>query len=488
MEQYTVQKGDSLWKISRKFGIDINELANINGLLTKAEQHIIQPGQVLSLPSKDKVYDTQLTLRIYDLVWRPLRDAKLRVTFDGKTYDYVTDSTGVVAGLLIEDSTKGIKIELQHLNKKEYILIADHKKLPLGTLSLRISSREMIIKGSTSVKQGTQQSSKQQEKEKAKQKGSSTASSPSESKTKENQTPSVNQTTRTEGGAPTSVSNIGNVSEGLRLPPEAEQYRDYVIEAAKKYDFQPEGLAALIYAESRWKANATNSTGSGAVGLGQFKPETWLSLCAKPESKVYQFITEKYSYQKLIYKNKKLWGELGDGSITEIDKDTVLSLRANAAYNIDMIGLLDRQSIEQLVNDWNLQSIRALEPDEIVKVAYLVHMNGTLGAVDIIMNGREIFHNKYEEDNKPTELIYENRLQSNLKNADAEQRFYSIDGSFRTAFVAWMIGYFDSIIIPDHYRVEPGGKNFSTKDIIHKINPDYNPEINLPTVAAMNSQ
>lgn len=63
MEQYTVQKGDSLWKISRKFGIDVNELANINGLLTKAEQHIIQPGQVLSLPSKDKVYDTQLTLR-----------------------------------------------------------------------------------------------------------------------------------------------------------------------------------------------------------------------------------------------------------------------------------------------------------------------------------------------------------------------------------------------------------------------------------------
>ncbi|HBR6365349.1 TPA: LysM peptidoglycan-binding domain-containing protein, partial [Klebsiella pneumoniae] len=223
MEQYTVQKGDSLWKISRKFGIDVNELANINGLLTKAEQHIIQPGQVLSLPSKDKVYDTQLTLRICDLVWRPLGDAKLRLTFDGKTCDYVTDSTGVVAGLLIEDSTKGIKVELQHLNKKEYILIADHKKLPLGTLSLRISSREMIIKGSTRVKQGTQQSSKQQEKEKAKQRNDSSASGPSESRTAESPTPSVNQTTRTEGGAPTSVSNIGNVSEGLRLPPEAEQ-------------------------------------------------------------------------------------------------------------------------------------------------------------------------------------------------------------------------------------------------------------------------
>ncbi|HGH4735847.1 LysM peptidoglycan-binding domain-containing protein [Klebsiella pneumoniae] len=81
MEQYTVQKGDSLWKISRKFGIDVNELANINGLLTKAEQHIIQPGQVLSLPSKDKVYDTQLTLRICDLVWRPHWQCKTQTHF-----------------------------------------------------------------------------------------------------------------------------------------------------------------------------------------------------------------------------------------------------------------------------------------------------------------------------------------------------------------------------------------------------------------------
>ncbi|EPY6965626.1 transglycosylase SLT domain-containing protein [Klebsiella pneumoniae] len=73
----------------------------------------------------------------------------------------------------------------------------------------------------------------------------------------------------------------------------------------KKYAFQPEGLSALIYAESRWKANATNPTGSGAVGLGQFKPDTWLSLCAESESKIYQLITGKYSYQKLVYKNRK---------------------------------------------------------------------------------------------------------------------------------------------------------------------------------------
>ncbi|WP_373853160.1 peptidoglycan DD-metalloendopeptidase family protein [Klebsiella variicola subsp. variicola] len=473
MEQYTVQKGDSLWKISRKFGIDVNELANINGLLTKAEQHIIQPGQVLSLPSKDKVYDAQLTLRICDLVWRPLGDAKLRLTFDGKTCDYVTDSTGVVAGLLIEDSTKGIKVELQHLNKKEYILIADHKKLPLGTLSLRISSREMIIKGSTRVKQGTQQSSKQQGKEKAKQRNDSSASGPSESRTAESPTPSVNQTTRTEGGAPTSVSNIGNVSEGLRLPPEAEQYRDYIIETAKKYEFQPEGLSALIYAESRWKANATNPTGSGAVGLGQFKPDTWLSLCAESESKIYQLITGKYSYQKLVYKNRKLFGELVDGTITEIDKDTVLSLRVNAEYSIDMIGLYDRQGVNNLSDV--LIGVSSLEPDELVKLSYLIHHNGESGAYDIIMNGAgtEKKYRVYTNEN------LKSRLESNVNDADAK-KYLSIDGKGRTAYVAWLVSYYRAIIVPDDYRVIPKEKDYDLKDIIKKLNPNFDLNTELP--------
>ncbi|MBO2029488.1 LysM peptidoglycan-binding domain-containing protein [Klebsiella pneumoniae] len=80
MEQYTVQKGDSLWKISRKFGIDVNELANINGLLTKAD-HILSSPVRLSLPSKDKVYDTQLTLRICDPRLAPAWQCKTQTHF-----------------------------------------------------------------------------------------------------------------------------------------------------------------------------------------------------------------------------------------------------------------------------------------------------------------------------------------------------------------------------------------------------------------------
>lgn len=482
MEKYTVQAGDSLWKISRNFTIDINELYNINGLNTKAEQHIIQPGQILTLPSKDKIYDTQLTLKIYDLAWRSLNIARLKLTFDGKIHDFVTDGAGSVAGLLIENSTKGIKVELQHLNKKEYILIADHKQLPLGKKTLKISSREMIMKGSTSVEKGTQQSSKQQEKEKAKQenKAPSTKSNTPENKPKENIAPTINQTTRTEGGTPTSVSNIGNVSEGLRLPKEAEKYRNFIIETAKKYNFLPEGLAALIYAESRWKSDATNTVGSGAVGLGQFKPDTWLPLCTSKESKVYKFLTSKYSYKDITYKDEKIFGTLDDSTSIEINKDTLLALRVNAEYNIDMIGVYSQQSISYM--EKRSLPVSSLNSDEIIKLIYFSHMNGGAGAYDIIMN-KKVTNKKYKI---YPESSFENRLKSNLKNAKLENRYHSIDGTFRTAFISWMVTFYDSTIVPDHFRVKPNNKNYSTKDIIKKLNSDFDVNTDLPPLDSKN--
>lgn len=490
MEQYTVQPGDSLWKISRRFGVEINDLISINSFNTRAKQHIIHPGQVLVLPSKEKTYDTQLNLNICDLRWRPLKNAKLKLTFDGKTRDYITDSNGSVAGILIEDSTKGIKVELQHLDKKQFILIAHHPKTPLGNKILRINSREMVLKGNTLLKTGTQQSSKQQEKAKAKNNNTSLTTSTvlskhTPNKLPANQTQPVNRTTRTEGGIPTNVSNIGNVSEGLLLPPQAEKYRSYIIEAAKKYDFLPEGLAALIYAESRWKANATNSVGSGAVGLGQFKPVTWLEMSAHEQSKVYQYLTEKYAYQTLIYKEKKLYGTVisptGEIKEEEINQDVVLSLRSNEEYNIDMIGLYDRKGINDLSK--KLPNISSLCPDELVKLAYLIHMNGRSGAYDIIMNKE-----KTEEDYKIySESSFKDRLKSNVNNQEKQDRYFSIDETYRTAFIAWMVEFYDATVVPEHFRVKPTGKIYSIKETIKKLNPGLNVKTDLPPLSTQTS-
>lgn len=473
MEKYTVQTGDSLWKISRKFNINIHELASINRLNTKAEQHIIHPGQVLNLPTKDKPYDTQLDLKLYDLAWRPLKSAKVRLMFDSKTHGYVTDGTGSVAGLLIEDSSKGIKVELQHLNQKDYIVIANHEKLPLGKKTLKISSREMIVKGSTSAEKGTQQSTKQQEKEKAKQGSKESSKSGADKNTKEKTQPEINKTTRTEGGAPTSVSNIGNVSEGLRLPPEAEQYRDYIIDTAKKYGFQPEGLAALIYAESRWKASASNASGSGAVGLGQFKPNTWLTMCTDPQSKVYQMLTKKYSYKTLEYTGGKLYGVLPSDIKEEVSRSAVLELRINPEYNIDLIGLYDKRGIDSIATA--LPSTSTLEPDEVIKLAYLIHHNGENGAYDIIMNGVQVAGNYKVYTDEDLKV----RLKNNV-SSDVYHRYLSIDERGRTAYVAWLITHYNSIIVPDDYRVIPKKQKSNLKDILKKLNPNFEINTNLP--------
>ncbi|WP_337261586.1 MULTISPECIES: LysM peptidoglycan-binding domain-containing M23 family metallopeptidase [unclassified Serratia (in: enterobacteria)] len=475
MEQYTVQAGDSLWKISRRFGIDINDLTRVNGLNTKAKQHIIHPEQVLVIPSKEKTYDTQLNLNICDLRWRPLKDARLKLTFDGKTHDYITDGSGSVAGILIEDSTKGIKVELQHLDRKQYIVIANHPKAPLGNKTLRINSREMVVKGNTLVKTGTQQSTKQQEKEKAKRNSSPSTTSTAPPRAAANipqasQTQPINQTTRTEGGIPTSVSNIGNVSGGLRLPPQAEQYRDYIIEAARKYDFQPEGLAALINAESSWRSNARNSTGSGAVGLGQFKKSAWLEGSGNPASKVYQRLNTQYPDRQIAYENRNIY-YIDSNERKELITNQVLALRTNAEYSIDMVGLYDRKGVDAIGNIF--PAAASLTPDELVKLAYLVHHEGVRGAYDIIMDGQGTRYDPFDD------AVLGDRAATNIAARDLP-RYQSIDSNDRTTYVAWLAEFIDTCVVAEHFRVLPKGENPLTKGIIKKLNPAFNRNIDVP--------
>jgi spore germination cell wall hydrolase CwlJ-like protein len=52
---YTVLPGDSLWKISQKFGTSYNQIMSLNGL----NDVIIYPGQVLQVPGNDDTYTVQ---------------------------------------------------------------------------------------------------------------------------------------------------------------------------------------------------------------------------------------------------------------------------------------------------------------------------------------------------------------------------------------------------------------------------------------------
>ena len=52
VEVHVVQKGDTLWKISRQFGVSFDELKRVNGHL--ANPDYIVPGMKITLPARSK--------------------------------------------------------------------------------------------------------------------------------------------------------------------------------------------------------------------------------------------------------------------------------------------------------------------------------------------------------------------------------------------------------------------------------------------------
>lgn len=57
------------------------------------------------------------------------------------------------------------------------------------------------------------------------------------------------------------------------------KYEQEIIDAGEKYGLEPQLIAAVIYAESKFDENATSS--AGARGLMQIMPETFQWLCEK---------------------------------------------------------------------------------------------------------------------------------------------------------------------------------------------------------------
>ena len=73
---YVVKKGDSLYKISKEFGVDINDLINVNDL----KSNLIYPNQVLIIPKK--VVGEGIYFEEY-------------ITKNNETLDFISQVTGV---------------------------------------------------------------------------------------------------------------------------------------------------------------------------------------------------------------------------------------------------------------------------------------------------------------------------------------------------------------------------------------------------------
>lgn len=152
---HIVKRGDTLWGISRHYHVEMALVAEINGLLGR-QQHALQIGQQIWLPdpAQDEA-DTELSLRILDLAFRPINRAKLKLAFDDKVIEVVGNGEGEVGPVRIDDHAKGLRVYFQDIDGK-HVLIADHKTLPLGRKRLTLTSRKMLVRGNHLHQEGSQ--------------------------------------------------------------------------------------------------------------------------------------------------------------------------------------------------------------------------------------------------------------------------------------------------------------------------------------------
>lgn len=152
---HIVRQGDTLRGISRHYDVDMALLAEFNDLHGH-RQHALQIGQQIRLPDAAQAEaDTQLSLRILDLAFRPINRAKLKLEFDGEVHEVVGDSQGEIGPIAVDDHAKGLKVYFRELDG-EYVLIADHKALPLGRKRLTLTSRKMLVRGNYLHQAGSQ--------------------------------------------------------------------------------------------------------------------------------------------------------------------------------------------------------------------------------------------------------------------------------------------------------------------------------------------
>ena len=81
-DYYTIDKGDNLYKISRKYNINPNLLASLNGL---DMNDYIYPGQTLLIPNSNSNYNITKQGDTLDMVSKTFNVSNSKLLDDNKT-------------------------------------------------------------------------------------------------------------------------------------------------------------------------------------------------------------------------------------------------------------------------------------------------------------------------------------------------------------------------------------------------------------------
>lgn len=490
--EYTVKDGDTLWGISRRFDTTVDELSQFNGL-TGAAKHVLHIGQKIRIPQAGSQADSQITLRILDLAFRPLTKPALKVDFDGASHEIAGDSEGMAGPLLVQDHAKGLQVHLRN-PAGQYELIAKHDSLPLGKKLLTLTSRKMLVRGQSKSDQGTgtrttadqqrdiqrshpsphlpspapapaapvaKPSPPPQTPTKPASPTGPAAAAPSTATPAPVKAPSVRpaptpqkpapvvKEARVENGKPQQAIGTVFTEANLLLTPANEKYRKLLIASAKQHGLTPHALAALINAEAskldngEWNANAKAGS-SSAAGLTQFLKTTWLQVATDKRSAVNQMLKKTHGFEQVNGqwndKDYSIYGKTGKTK-TPIDSASVLKLRFEPSYSIDaaaVYGLINMDALRKA--DLNVD---ALAPEDLAKLMYLAHHEGAGGAADVIKG-------QLTED-RAAEL-----LPVQIGASSAKELAKRFGGKYVQAYPHWLYGYIDSKINVTSYMVNPG--------------------------------
>lgn len=529
---HVVKAGDTLWGISRHYEADINRLARLNHLDGR-KRHILQIGQVIKLPDDAESPDTELTLRILDLAFRPIKRAKLKLEYDGGSKEIVANDEGESEVILIDDHAKGIKVYFKTLDG-QYQLVADHKALPTGRKRLTLTSRKMVVHGNYLAQQGAQRQAskdvqhdvkkansdphikpgqqparggagsakpktstsqastkpapKKPEPNKPEPKtsawddfmqsasdawgdltswGSASASPPGKPSAKPpvKQLPApVVRQTRVEGGKPQQTIGAVFAEDNLHLAPANEVYRKIIIATAKKHNFTSQVVAAVINAEAAkrkkdgyWLPDSHNSD-SGAGGLTQFLKSTWLQFCADKRSLMHPVLKQTYDpagkYSRFSFSSSTLYGTYTtkvNGKDKKIKEalpkpyTKLADLRFNAEYAIDTSVLYAKDNLAA-IEDAGL-SVSSLPVEDLAKLIYLAHHDGSAGAIKIMKGAR---------DEKWVTRLREVVFWQQVGKEKAAALIMRQGGDVVVAYRIWVYGYVDSMINVTRFMVKPG--------------------------------
>lgn len=473
---YTVQRGDTLDAIAKRFHTTIDELSRINGI---GNPNMIRAGQSLQISDQKAVVFSdagnheeswsETIMRFIDAIGRPIVGLRVKAVVDGQERLSTTDDHGCIPALVCARPNSKIDIHVTRAAHKG----GGEKHIgtltpPAGKQTVRVQSGQHVVSSKIRRHEGVPQTPPRQMKRDA---------------------PGTKIETATRDGNPLVCVKGCECPNGDDLQLRANlEFKDWIKAAAKRANLIPQAVAAVMNAESaklkggKWNA-ASKAKRSSATGMTQFLDATWVGEAIRSGT----YLNEHAKKQGWLLKDSKgQWQfKKADGTfVTSADltskltsKKMIPSWRVAKDNNLQQLLDLRYQAEFSIMAamDYakaNLDALRRkgyviddLNDTEKARIMYLCHHLGgdavhfiqnTIPEEDVIgvrKNGK-----KYVKQNGAEKL-----LKAQLKLADATTWYKKAKKSWVVAHRMWLTDFVGNNITP-HVFTCPGDFFDSLKD------------------------